>query len=69
MMENEKVYLEKINELIDEVIHKEQVINKLVRYIARNSKTTSAICEKNKLGRCYKENCLNCIREYAERRF
>lgn len=59
-------YIRIYKELIERLSQKEDTIEKMVNYIAKNAKKTNEICNGNFSIECNIWKCKKCVRKYFE---
>lgn len=65
MIKKEDDYIRLYKELINRINQKEDVIEKMTRYIVKNAKKNNNMCKRK--GICSEKNCMICVREYFDK--
>ena len=62
-------YMDLYNDMVDRIIYKEIIIERMTKYISRNAEKTKSMCvNKKNIKTCNYKECEKCIRNYFERK-
>lgn len=61
-------YIKLYKELVEEMNHKEDMIEQMTQYIAKYAKKNYNMCKNNETTKCNYKKCEKCVRKYFEER-